>query len=115
MEEIFFKIKSDFALALAISQGWSPLVEDFSGTLEGDEYPKIENPVSYQDFLSELIPRYIENILLSQARKTLDDNLKSQFNTVRDKVSSGQFDQLLLSGEIQQILRAIAQELIESN
>ena len=98
-------------MGLAISKGWSPVIDDTSAELEGDEYPQIPNPVTYQEFLQEFIPEYISEFMVDQGRKQILANFESMKNNIFDSIKKGDFDALILAGDFEGISAAVKNNL----
>lgn len=111
MSEIKFDLSEPIIIALAISRGWSPVIEDTDQPLEGDEYPKIPNPITAIDFVQQIAPEFIISHVRVAARESLLMQFKSTFLSIEDKVKSGTFDTMLLQGDVEGIFAAVRQSL----
>ena len=100
MDTITFQVDEAIALALAVAQGWSPQVEDTSQPLEGDNYPLIPNPVTYQRYVAGIAGKFLTDHVLRAGRQRVINDFQSIFNNVEAQVTSGTFDQLILQGNI---------------
>ena len=111
MENITIQLETSIAIALAVSQGWTPTVEDTSQPLDGDDYPQIPNPVTYQDFIAGVAPAYLTEIVKNKGRQNVIDNFKSIYDTVINDVATGKFDAMILSGDIDGIKQTVKDNL----
>ena len=111
MEELSINLSTPVAIALAMSQGWLPMIEDQSQEMVGDEYPKIPNPVTYQQFIEQIAPAYLENIVKTGGRSTVIDNLTSIYETVVSSVRNGNYDEKILAGDFDGIMQDVKDNL----
>lgn len=105
-EKIIFEMESSLLQAVAVANGWSPMVDDTELTIEeidGDEFPQIPNPLTYQVFLQGFIPQFIESFVREEGRKKVLGNLNSIADVAKDQVNKGAFDELILTGRSEQI------------
>lgn len=111
MAEITFSVDDSVAIALAVSRGWSPTIEDTSQPLEGDTHPLIPNPVSFQQFVSGIATATITEHVLNGGRQALLIEFQSIFNNIEDRLKSGTFDPLILAGDFDGIKAAVKSTL----
>lgn len=108
---INIELDDPIAFALAVSRGWSPTVDDTSQEMVGDEYPQIENPISVEEFIATIIPPFVQDLIVDQGRSQVISGFRSIFNSVEDQVLNGAFDQLIVSGQSDQIGEIVKQSL----
>ena len=94
-----------------MNQGWKPFIEDTTQELVDDEYPKIPNPVTYQEYISVIAPAYLSEIVRTAGRQQVIDNFQSIYETVVANVRSGSFDDLILSGDVETIRQQVRDSL----
>jgi len=88
---------------LAISLGWQPLVEDTDAELDGDNYPLVENPVTLEAFMAQAIPVFIQEQVVNAGRNRVRADFDSIHDGVTHKIKAGEFDALILSGDLDSI------------
>jgi len=103
MAQITFEVEDSIAYALAVARGWSPTIDDETQDMDGDNYPQVPNPVTFQQFVSEVATETITEYVLSGGRDVLITQFKSTFNNLESQIKSGTFDQLILKGAFDQI------------
>jgi len=106
-----FEIDDAVAYAIAVSQGWSPTVEDTTQELVGDNYPLIPNPVTIQMFMAQLIPSFITSTVVAAGRTKVLNDFSSIYDGLEHSVKKGDFDSMILAGNIAGIKSAVKANL----
>ena len=100
MATITFDIPDPIAVALAFGRGWRPFVEDTSQEMDGDSYPMMPNPVTFEQHASAVAKGFMQEYVLGEARKRARDEFTSIYDAIEDRLKKGHFDALLLEGDI---------------
>jgi len=111
MPNLSIELPIEIIYGLAYSRGWQAEIEDTTAELDGDEYPKIPNPISAVQFVELAATQFIIDTVRKGARDQLVSDFKSTFARVEDQVKQGAFDSLLLSGDVEQIRELVKQSL----
>ena len=111
MERITFDIEDRYAKAIASAKGWKPTIDDTSKEIEGDEYPQIPNPVSYQVFLSVLIPEFIHDFVMREGQQALVAEFTSIADRIIEQVKGGYFNAEIIAGDREAIINSVKREL----
>lgn len=111
MEQITIELTTEVAIALAIAQGWQPVIEDTTQPLNGDEYPKIPNPVTYKEYIKRIAPAYLSDIVLRSGRQKIIDEFSSIYDSIDHGIKNGQFDELILAGDFDGIKSLVRSQL----
>lgn len=109
--QITFDLPDGVATALAVSQGWEPTVEDTSQPLVDDEYPRIPNPITMQQYIETLAPTYLAKIVLDNGRERIMTEFTSIYNGIEHQVKHGAFDNLILAADLEGIKAVVKSQL----
>lgn len=110
-DNITINLKTSVGQMVAISKGWSPKIEDTTQEIVEDNYPLIPNPISYIQFLQELIPQFIEEYVLEEGRKLILNDLISISEAALSKVKTGLFDEMIMNGDFEGIKTLVKNNL----
>jgi len=106
-----FEIDDAVVYALAVSQGWSPTVEDTTQELVEDNHPLIPNPVTIQMFMAQAIPAFITSTVVTAGRTKVLTDFSSIYDGLEHSVKKGDFDAMILAGDIDGIKAAVKANL----
>ncbi len=111
MNEIKIQLPQQLALALAVSRGWTPTIDDETQEMVEDNYPQIPNPVSHIQYLESYIPGFIQEYVLNEGRAQVVAQFDSIGESIKSQVSNGTFDAMILQGDIEGIKAAVKSTL----
>lgn len=111
MENLTIQLETPLAMAVAVSKGWTPTIDDTSVEMVDDVYPQIPNPISYIKYLEGFIPEFIKEFVLIEGRKLVNNEFNSISESVKSQVDNGTFDNMILAGDIQGIKNAVVGSL----
>lgn len=109
--QITFDLPNGVAAALAVSQGWTPMIEDTSQPLEGDSYPMVPNPVSMTTFIEHMAPAYLSSIVLNNGRERVMTDFNTIYEGIEHQVKQGAFDAMILAADLDGIKAAVKSQL----
>lgn len=103
MSILKIELTDELTMMLAVARGWQPQIEDESQEMVDDSYPLIPNPVSKETFLENYIPQLINDYVLEQGKNKIISNFNSKFDSIKHALIKGDFDELILNGQFDQI------------
>lgn len=105
------ELETPVLMAVAISRGWTPTIDDTSVEMIGDDYQQKENPVSAVQFLEGYLPAFIREYVLTEGRKNVINGFESISESIKHRVNSGDFDDLILIGDREAISDIVRESL----
>lgn len=112
-ENILLNVETRILTGWALRLGWGgPQIPDTSSTPnEQGVYPLIDNPVTYQMFIVDNLPRYLGDEHVRLGKRDILHSFDSSKEVVDSLVRNGAFDELLRDNNYEEIKRLARVEL----
>ena len=111
MENINLQLPTPIAVGLALETGWQETIDDTTQEPDGDNYPQIPNPQTYQEYLAIYCSQFIEDYVLKTGRERIVTEFRSHLSAIESQVNNGAFDELLKNGQFDEIKNLVKNSL----